>query len=355
MTSTTMTTTTTTDMELFFEVFVSPQPPIDIRVPFANVTLILYHAKCTDGYVAACILARRCFQESYKFPATMGLFGDAADHPDAEFAGEHILVVDVIPSDIHRIIALAANIHVLDHHKSNEGKFSDCECCTFNMKDCGTSLAYKLAYPDKKFPMFIVNSWERDTWHWVTKDSKNVMNGYMQFMTIMPDSELFDFTCNLINGNVQALQECLELGIKEFANQKLRIETCVTNATVIPVRIAGRDTLYNIAMFEDGVDGFNYDDRSDLGNFVMNTLSGLDFVVMFKTATDADNTYYLALRSIKGCMDLVKENIGVNAKSSGGHPCAYGMELTEHPREYFKEAEEYFKVGGEYIKVCISK
>ena len=137
-------------------------------------SLILYHADCDDGFGAA-------------YAAWLSL-GDAAEyqpvyHGDQiaveRLAGRQVFILDFSFSpDVLRTMAQhAANIVLLDHHKSAAGQWADVEPIAnvdlqFDMDRSGAQIAWDYFHPGTVRPPLIDHIGDRDLWRFAMKDTK---------------------------------------------------------------------------------------------------------------------------------------------------------------------------------------
>jgi oligoribonuclease NrnB/cAMP/cGMP phosphodiesterase (DHH superfamily) len=136
--------------------------------------LILYHADCDDGFGAA-------------YAAWLSL-GDGAEYqpvyygdqiPPERLTGRQVFILDFSFSpDVLRTMAQhAANIVLLDHHKSAAELWADVEPIAnvdlqFDMDRSGAQIAWDYFHSGSLRPPLIDHIGDRDLWRFASKDTK---------------------------------------------------------------------------------------------------------------------------------------------------------------------------------------
>ncbi len=166
------------------------------------MNLIIYHARCPDGWCSAFIAKKR-----YPEAELLGL-----DHgspvPFDSVHGKDVLVVDFSwPNrednvELHRI---AKSFHVYDHHKTALECLEGLDFVTFDMKRSGAGLTWDYLFgfdskfanghingPDAMFkvlgrPWYVNFVEDRDLWNWALLDSKAV-NSYLMTLPMTLDA-----------------------------------------------------------------------------------------------------------------------------------------------------------------------
>lgn len=134
-------------------------------------TLVIYHAKCVDGFTAA-------------WCAWLAL-GDTADYlpmfygkapPDV--TGKRVFILDFSfpPEVLAHIDGQAREIVLLDHHQSAAEQLAGYKCrcgkVHFDLGKCGARLAWEHFHPGKPAPRLVDFVEDRDLWEWQLADSK---------------------------------------------------------------------------------------------------------------------------------------------------------------------------------------
>jgi oligoribonuclease NrnB/cAMP/cGMP phosphodiesterase (DHH superfamily) len=152
-------------------------------------TLILYHADCDDGFGAA-------------YAAWLSL-GDGAEYQPVYYGdqiaverltGRQVFILDFSFSpDVLRTMAQhAANIVLLDHHKSAAGQWADVEPIAnvylqFDMDRSGAQIAWDYFHTGSERPPLIDHIGDRDLWRFALADTKAFCAG----LSLVPTS--FEF------------------------------------------------------------------------------------------------------------------------------------------------------------------
>ncbi len=138
-------------------------------------TIVLYHAPCRDGLVAAWSLGLNRQTTSY-IEYDHGKPGKAetefliAVHPDTP----RIIAVDCFPEFIR---GMADSVVVIDHHESAQQRLEDRTGLTevvFDMTHSAAVLAWHWAHPHATVPELCRYVEDRDLWTWKLPHSKEV-------------------------------------------------------------------------------------------------------------------------------------------------------------------------------------
>lgn len=132
--------------------------------------LVIYHARCPDGFGAA-LAAWLFFEGRAEFrPLDHGDVKTAADLPPVEGRAVYILDFCFLPELLQVIEQRAAKLVVLDHHKSAAEKLTGfaCRCGVvhFDMDKSGARLAWDFFQSDRALPDLIRYIEDRDLWNW---------------------------------------------------------------------------------------------------------------------------------------------------------------------------------------------
>ena len=131
------------------------------------VDVVIYHAYCTDGFGAA--------YSAWK------LLGNRAEYhacihgqkpPDIK--GKNVVILDFSFDNktTKKMIKQAANLLVIDHHKSAVVELHDIANTHFDMTKSGAMLSWEWFHPGKEPPKFIQYIQDRDLWKWELPYSK---------------------------------------------------------------------------------------------------------------------------------------------------------------------------------------
>jgi oligoribonuclease NrnB/cAMP/cGMP phosphodiesterase (DHH superfamily) len=140
-----------------------------------NNPIIIHHAPCFDGTVAAWVAWTSFEGHCELLPAK---YGDAA--PDV--TGRHVLIVDFSypRATLLEMADKATSIRVLDHHATAQADLAGLEVrngldfCTFDMNRSGAGLAWDLLCAGEKRPWLVDYVEDRDLWKFALPASKEV-------------------------------------------------------------------------------------------------------------------------------------------------------------------------------------
>lgn len=129
---------------------------------------MVYHGDCPDGFGAAF--------------AAWKMHGDGADYmpvnhgdPAPEIQGRHVLMAD-FSYDRETTLALqkaAAQLVVLDHHRSAEGEIGDLSFCVFDMDRSGAVMTWQHLHSEP-VPELLEYIQDRDLWRNQLPDTEEV-------------------------------------------------------------------------------------------------------------------------------------------------------------------------------------
>lgn len=141
--------------------------------------LILHHANCADGFCAAWVAWRYFGEEAEYVPVNYG-------QPPLAAAGRDLYILDFSYKNavMRQLIEAAAEIVVLDHHKTAEKEFEGLEDFArhlstphrfvFDMNKSGGRLAWEHFFPDESPPWLVCYTEDRDLWRWDLPNSREI-------------------------------------------------------------------------------------------------------------------------------------------------------------------------------------
>lgn len=137
--------------------------------------LVIYHARCPDGFGAA--LAAWLFYEGRAefLACDHGEARTIDDLPPLDGRAVYILDFSFAPELLGQIERRAAKLVLLDHHKSAAEKLTGfaCRCGVvhFDMQRSGARLAWDYFQADRSTPMLVRCIEDRDLWNWSYPES----------------------------------------------------------------------------------------------------------------------------------------------------------------------------------------
>ena len=134
-------------------------------------TVLLYHARCPDGFGAAW-----AFWNKYKDSIDYIPVSHGVEPPD--ISGCNVFIADFCyKRDILMDIkSKAKTLTVLDHHKSSFEDCGDLPFCTFDMTHSGAYMAWNYLFPEKDVPLLISYIEDRDLWKWDLKSTESILS-----------------------------------------------------------------------------------------------------------------------------------------------------------------------------------
>ncbi|QBK06068.1 phosphoesterase [Hylemonella gracilis] len=137
--------------------------------------LVIYHARCPDGFGAA--LAAWLFYEGRAefLACAHGDIEAVEDLPRLDGRAVYILDFSFAPDLLSEIERRAAKLVLLDHHKSAAEKLTGfaCRCGVvhFDMQRSGARLAWDFFQADRSTPALVRYIEDRDLWNWAYPES----------------------------------------------------------------------------------------------------------------------------------------------------------------------------------------
>lgn len=131
--------------------------------------LVIYHAKCRDGFTAAWA-AWRLFGdvETDYLPASYG------DEPPDLAGREEVLIVDFsYPRAVLLVMAMVVSLEVFDHHKTAEADLAGLPFAVFDPNRSGAGLTWDRLHKTPR-PWLVNYVEDRDLWRFALPRSKEV-------------------------------------------------------------------------------------------------------------------------------------------------------------------------------------
>jgi nanoRNase/pAp phosphatase (c-di-AMP/oligoRNAs hydrolase) len=133
-----------------------------------EVTHILYHAECADGFGAAYSAWKVLGDAATYIPVQHG------EDPPALPADAKVAIVDFsYKRDV--ILALKEQVSeliILDHHTTAQDELEGLDFATFDMEKSGARMAWEYWHPDTDVPAMIAYIEDKDLWLWNLEQSK---------------------------------------------------------------------------------------------------------------------------------------------------------------------------------------
>lgn len=133
-----------------------------------EVTHILYHAECADGFGAAYAAWKVLGDDATYIPVQHG-----EDPPELPSEAK----VAIVDFSYRREVILAlkkqvAELIILDHHATAQEELAGLPFATFDMEKSGARMAWEYWHPNKEVPEMIAYIEDKDLWLWNLEQSK---------------------------------------------------------------------------------------------------------------------------------------------------------------------------------------
>jgi len=298
----------------------------------------LYHGDCYDGLGAAWAFSKK-FPDAQFIPVEY-----KKPFPDG-LEGKIVYIVDFCYplADLVCLSALAAEIHVLDHHKGMDSVIEDYNWTVshfgwdpakfnaiFDASRSGAKLTWETLLPEYATPLIIDFISDRDLWAFELDETEAVMAGLGTYpMDLKVWDRLFqwdptfdnkhhgDNTDNLNHPHYSAMNALEDAGYPILRKMQMDIDRII-NLTKRNITLEGYEVpIINVP-------------RTLVSEAVGQLAKDQPFAVgYFDTATYRE----FSLRSVPGGMDLIPI---AKALGGGGHPHACGFRVDrDHPLAQF--------------------
>ena len=269
--------------------------------------LVIYHGRnCPDGFAAA-LAAWRYYEGKAEFLGLdHGEIKSVADLPALEGRAVYILDFSFAADLLRAIEERAAQLVMLDHHKSAAEKLTgfSCRCGVvhFDMNKSGARLAWEFFYPEQAVPDLVRFVEDRDIWVWQYPESP----GFLAAL----DMENFEF---------ERWQAIATFSSSEMASFVARGQAMDEKFTKLATLIAEGAQ----ALTMNGVPGLMVNAPGVFHSLVGETLSRQSGTFALMWAIDKTGVVKAGLRSQRGfdCIPLA-ESMG-----GGGHAQACGFKM----------------------------
>lgn len=134
----------------------------------SEVTHILYHADCADGFGAAFSAWKVLGDSATYIPVQHG------DPPPTLPADARVAMVDFSyrREVILDIKSQVADLIILDHHTTAQDELAGLDFATFDMNKSGARMAWEFWHPGTEVPDMIAYIEDKDLWLWNLEQSK---------------------------------------------------------------------------------------------------------------------------------------------------------------------------------------
>ncbi|KKN72309.1 hypothetical protein LCGC14_0412600 [marine sediment metagenome] len=266
--------------------------------------IILYHAGCWDGLLAAYLIngwhfkdTATCIPVSYGQPVPVEAWSADCD----------VFIVDFSYSRdvLDELKAQSNSLTVLDHHKTAKDELYGCSYATFDMTKCGARLAAdyillaeKIDVEHHQMKELIDYVEDRDLWKWELAGSKAV-NAFIRSFPLT-----FESIKNMM-GTLVEPGRLIGEAILRSVNQS--VEVMIDRGLIM-----GFDGVKTIPVVNATVH------NSEVGHRLLELYPNANFSVTWFRRADRKTQYELRARGDFDCSAVAK------AHGGGGHPRAAG-------------------------------
>ena len=268
---------------------------------FATVDIVIYHARCMDGFACAMIINKIATSNPEYKPFTYG-----STPPNV--TGKNVLICDFsFPANItNAMILKAKSLLIIDHHETSAVNLIgiDSSHKIFDTNHCGCYLTWKACYPDIPVPLFIKLIEDHDLWTFKLPGSRE----FSSMLQITPFT--FENYSNFLAGELP-INKYIDKGKIILQAINYDIENMPTEFKVC--QIGG--FYYGIAY------AISSQHQSEIGNYLTKKYPNCDFAAVIYYSNGNSR---FSLRSDDKKMDvrIISEMFG-----GGGHRNASGFTL----------------------------
>ncbi|MBT7912712.1 hypothetical protein HN588_02260 [Candidatus Bathyarchaeota archaeon] len=208
----------------------------------SKVTLVIYHADCSDGFGAAWSAWSHLGSRAEYYPAKHGT-------PPPDCVGKVVVCLDfAFPREqTLKMIEEADEFLIIDHHKTAMVELADVSQTMFDMTKSGAILAWEFFHPGKEAPKFIQYIQDRDLWRWQLSYSKEfsaafdmVPFEFEEYDKHLDDS-VFDEACKRGSYILAYSRTFIDKACKNAVHRTLKGRSClVVNSAHWASEIGGR-------------------------------------------------------------------------------------------------------------------
>lgn len=276
-----------------------------------NVTTVLYHSPCCDGFGAA-----YCFWKVLgvgKGKHHVKYIGVSHSTPDEivraeiqSLKGKSVVFVDFCYKThiMMEIYAVVENLLILDHHKTTiDDGINDTlrKHAVIDMKRSGAMIAWDFCFPETIRPRFLEYIGDRDLWKWAHDETD-------PFTSVFYNEVPFDFIEYEKYENDALVGKTIAKGKIVLGYEKKQIDQAVKYSSCVSF------LSYNVMISNSSVH------VSKIGNELA-AMEGIDFAVIWHYDHKRDQIG-VSLRSMPSTEDVTKI---AKRFGGGGHRCASGF------------------------------
>lgn len=270
----------------------------------SNEKVLLYHAKCPDGFGSAFSFWKKYGNTIDYIPVS---YGDKV--PDLE--GKEVFMGDFCFKRklTEKILDVAKSVTIIDHHITTIKLLKDLEhpklTKVLDLNNSGAVLCWKFLFPDKEVPEILKYIEDRDIYKWEFEDSRKILAALDSIDMVFEDWNLFDK--GLKNKKTKYSYLMLGKGILSF--MKKNKDSIKQNAFTLSIRGLDFPTI-NTGLFW----------RGEIVTELARENNGIAAGYFF----DGEK-YVFSLRSVTGDNDIDVGSVAESFPGGGGHRNAAGF------------------------------
>lgn len=269
-----------------------------------EVTVVIYHAKCYDGFCSA--LCAYLFNKNIKFYE--GIYD--GEIPNVE--NECVLICDFSYKKeiMDKLLQTTKKLVILDHHKSALDELQNIpnENKIFDLDHSGAYLTWQYFFPNQSIPKLIEHVQDNDLWIRKMEYTKEIIS-YLSSMSF----DFVEYQKLLVDAN---LNNAINLGKKIMEDNDKYIQIKVKEAQSFFLKI--NDKYYIIPHVQ------SYTNKSEIGHTINETIKNIDCCAIYSYNKETNKTNF-SLRSNDQNMDTTEISL---IFGGGGHRNASGFSLT---------------------------
>ncbi len=180
-------------------------------------TLVIYHGGCPDGFCSAWACADALGKDNVELLAAR--YGD--DPPDVRNRTVYVVDFSYKRDVMLRMAEDAADITVLDHHKTAQAELEGLDFCHFDANESGASLTWRWLHASaQELPWLVRYVRDRDLWLWELADSLAVSARVMATPHVL---EAWDALAKMPLGQVAAEGSAIRLHIDKHVETTMQL------------------------------------------------------------------------------------------------------------------------------------
>lgn len=202
--------------------------------------LVIYHAKCYDGFTAAWI-ARQVMPDCELFE---GVYGQEPPYLKAQERHTYILDFSYPREQMERLNQYGGaigSLTVLDHHKTAEANCQGLDFCEFDMERSGAGMTWDYFHPGEERPWLVDRVEDRDLWRFLYDDTV-LAHAYLTSvpMTLESWDAVMSMPEMIVRNEGRAIRRSIDMYCEKAAQEarEVRIGAALVAAVNVPYQNA---------------------------------------------------------------------------------------------------------------------